>query len=214
MDADEEQLEALQKWWKENGRTIVAGVVIGLAGVFGWNYYRAQAEREAEAASRIYEQMVDMAAANDHLEAMQRAEILIQNYADSGYATLAALLGAKSAMAAGQRESAERSLRWVIENAERPELRDVARLRLARLMIDAGDSGASLSLLDQVNTAELSASVRELRGDTYAADGDTNAARDAYASALATDTLDPDTRARLQMKLDDLGRTDFVGEAR
>ncbi|MDX1434368.1 MAG: tetratricopeptide repeat protein [Gammaproteobacteria bacterium] len=211
MDADEEQLEALQKWWKENGRTIIAGVVIGLGGVFGWNYYRAQSEREAEQASRVYEQMVDMAAADDHLEALARADLLMREHAESGYATLAGLLAAKSAMAAGQRDAAERSLRWVVDNGDRAELKDVARLRLARLLIDADDLGASLALLDQVSAGEFSGSVRELRGDAYRAQGRADAARDAYAAALASDALDPETRARVQMKLDDLGRTDFVG---
>ena len=205
MDSEQEELEALQKWWKENGKAVVAGLVIGLGGVFGWTTWQSRVEATAEGVSVVYQSMMDMAAADDHLEALLRVEQIIEDHPDSEYAVLSALLGAKSALAVGRVEDAKRLLDWVIANGTRAELRDVARVRSAQLLLDEGNQDAGLTMLANVDTPAFAAAVEELRGDIFVDGGQGNAAAEAYTAALESRSMTSGTRARVRMKLDDLG---------
>lgn len=205
MDTEQEELEALQKWWRENGRAVIVGLVLGLGGVFAWTTWQSRAEATAERVSVIYQSMVDMAAANDYEEALLRVEQIIQDHPDSEYAVLSALLGAKSALAAGRMEDAKRYLGWVIDNAAGSEYRDLARIRSAQLLLDADKPDAALELLAAVATPAFAADVDELRGDILVAKNDAAGAVKAYESALAGDSMTSGARARVQMKLDDIG---------
>lgn len=206
MDSEQEELEALQKWWNENGKAVVVGLVIGLGGVFGWTTWQSRVEATAERVSVVYQSMMDMAAADDHLEALLRVEQIIEDHPDSEYAALSALLGAKSALAVDRDEDARRLLGWVIANGDREELRDVARVRSAQLLLDEGKQDAGLSMLANVNTSAFAAAVEELRGDIFVEDGQGEAAAKAYTAALESSSMTSGTRARVNMKLDDLGQ--------
>lgn len=214
MDTEQEELEALQKWWKENGRAVVVGLVLGLGGVFGWTTWQSQVEATAEGVSVVYQSMVDMAAADDHAEALLRAEQIIQDHPESEYAALSGLLGAKSALAAGRGADADRLLGWVVENAARAEIRDLARIRSAQLLLDEGKGDAGLELLAQIKSPAFTAIVDELRGDILVDNQQSDAAAKAYESALASDSMTSGMRARVNMKLDDLGHRDGNVEAK
>ena len=208
MASEQEELEALQKWWKENGRAVVVGLVLGLGGVVGWTTWQSRTEAAAERVSVAYQSMVELATADDHVETLLRAEQIIQDHPDNEYAALAGLLGAKSAFAAGRADDAIRLLGWVIENAGRAELRDVARIRSAQLLLDEGKRDAGLEMLAEINTPAFAATVEELRGDILTDDRDSGAAAKAYEAALASNSITSGMRARVQMKLDDLGPRD------
>jgi len=208
VDTEQEELEALQKWWKENGRAVVVGLVLGLGGVFGWTAWQSRAEATAEQVSMVYQSMVEMAASDDHAEALLRADRIIREQPDSEYAALAGLLGAKSAFAIDRTDDANRFLGWVVENASRAELRDVARIRSARLLLHQGEPDAAIAMLAEISTSAFAATVEELRGDILIDDRQSEAAAKAYETALASDSMTSGTRARLQMKLDDLGHRD------
>jgi len=206
VDTEQDELEALQKWWKENGRAVVVGLILGLGGVFGWTTWQARVETTAEQASVVYQSMVDMAAAGDHQEALLRVDQIIQDLPDSEYAALAGLMGAKSAVAVGRADEATRLLDWVIANAGREEIRDVARIRSARLRLGEGKSDAGLQMLASIKTPAFAATVEEIRGDILSDTGEKDGAAKAYELALASDSITSGTRARVQMKLDDIGR--------
>ncbi len=208
MDTEQEELEALQKWWNENGRAVVVGLVLGLGGVFGWTTWQSRAEAAAERVSVVYQSMVEMAAADDHVEAVLRADQIMQDHPDSEYAALAGLLGAKSAFAAGRADDANRLLGWVIGNADRAELRDAARIRSAQLLLDEGKRDTGLEVLAEITTPAFAATVEELRGDIFVGNSEIDAAAKAYQAALASGSIASGMRARVQMKLDDLGHRD------
>jgi predicted negative regulator of RcsB-dependent stress response len=212
VDTEQEELEALRKWWKENGRAAMVGLVLGLGGVFGWTAWQSQVEATAERVSVVYQSMVEMAAADDHSEALLRADQIMRDDPDSEYAALAGLLGAKSAFAIGRIDDAGRLLGWVVENASRVELRDVARIRRARLLLDKGEADAALTMIAQISTSAFTATVEELRGDILLDNRQRGAAAKAYETALTSDSMTSGTRARLQMKLDDLGHRDGFGQ--
>jgi predicted negative regulator of RcsB-dependent stress response len=205
VDSEQEELEALQKWWKDNGKAVVVGLVIGLGGVFAWTTWQSRVESTAVSVSVIYQSMVDMAAADDHAEALLRAEQLTQEHADSEYAALSALLGAKSALALARNDDAMRLLGWVIAHAARPELRDLARIRSARLDFAGDRAEQGLAILAEVKTPAFAATVEELRGDILADGQQNEAAVKAYEAALASPSITSGERLRVNMKLDDLG---------
>jgi predicted negative regulator of RcsB-dependent stress response len=93
----------------------------------------------------------------------------------------------------------------VVDNSKRVELRQLARLRLASLASDRGDFAAALKLLTEGAPGTLVAAFEEARGDVKLAQGDTDAAREAYRAALAAPRISPSAKSRVQMKLDDLG---------
>ena len=205
MAGEEEQVEALKKWWSENGKGLVAGLGIGLAAVAGWSYWQTSQRTEAELASARYQQLIDDAVADEHGRTLAQAEALAEEFPDSAYASLAALVAARAAVQTDAPGKARQHLEWVMAHAPFPALVPVARLRLARLMIDAEEYGDALAELGRVDSAPFQVRVAELRGDVHRARGDRTAARESYETVLADAELSPSTRIRVRMKLDDLG---------
>jgi len=206
-ESERDQIEALKKWWKENGRVVSLGLVIGLGSVFGWTSWKAYATAQAEKASVLYQQMISRAGARDFGRADELAEALMRDFSSSGYAELTGLVRANSAFARNQLAEARGYLQWVIDTARRPELKAIARLRLARLLLDDGDATGATALLDAAEPGTLIVAYEELRGDIAFASSDPKAAAERYMAALAAEGLSSAGRARIQMKLDDLGLT-------
>ena len=209
MAGEEEQIESLKKWWSENGKGLLAGLGIGLAAVVGWSSWQTWQRNQAELASVRYEQLVADAAADRHDEALAQAEALVGEFPDSAYASLASLIAARAAVRANDPGEAKRHLEWAVEHAPFPELVPVAKLRLARLKLDARDYDGAMVELDGIESAPFRGGVTELQGDVHRARGDHAAARDAYEQVLADAQLPPSTRIRVRMKLDDLGEFTF-----
>ena len=215
MATDEEQIEELKSWWSEKGKGVVAGVAIGLAGVVGWTSWQNHLHTQAERASTRYQQLVgdalagESAAESDHARTLAMAQALIDEFPDSAYASFASLIAARAAVAGNAPDEARRHLRRVVEDAPFPELVPIARLRLARLMLDAGEYDGALAELGRVGAGPFRARVAELRGDVQRARGDHAAARQSYGAALAGGVLSRTARVRLRMKLDDLGEFAF-----
>ncbi len=208
-DSEQEQVESLKRWWKENGTVTVIGLTLGLGGVGGWNWWQAYTKAQSEGASAIYEQLADAAAGQAPDLVDQYGNRLLQEYPDSGYGPLASLIMAKSAFQQGNLAESRRRLQWVLESAERPELRLTARLRLAGLALDAKDYDGALTLLDSAEPGAFKAAFEERRGDTLIAKGDEQGARAAYERALAEMLPDAPNRVRVQLKLDDLGHVGY-----
>lgn len=206
MEAEEQQVEQIKKWWSENGRTVVAGLVIGLGGVFGFNSWNAYKERQAEQASRQYAELVSTATAGRHEQVLRQVTDLVDEFPKSGYAALGSLLAASSAVSTGKHDVARSHLSWAVENSAIAELADVARLRLARVLTANGDYASARTTLDAITSDAYAALAGELRGDISHAKKDTDAAAAAYRDALAAEDATQDARARIQAKLDDIGR--------
>lgn len=198
---DEEQVEALKKWWSENGKSVVGGVVLGLVLVGGWRGWQYYEQNRAETASARYDEMI-VAAENRQLDrAVQVAEGLRVDFDDTAYASLGALRAAKLKLEAGDRGAAQVHLAWVRANAPDPGLRQIATLRMARILIDDGELDAAQRLLDAAPRDAFAPELAELRGDVARARGDAQGARAAYEEALAGK---PASGLLLRMKLEDL----------
>ena len=210
-ESDRDEVEKLQKWWAENGRTTTVGLVLGLGGVFGWTAWQTHQTNRAEAASALYAQVVHAAAADRFEDVQNRADTLLAEYAGTGYAVLTTLYLAKAALVDGRRDEAMAHLTWVLDNASEPEYRLIARLRLARLALDADDTDRAWQLLAEENVGTdpaalaYEANLADLRGDVLVAQGRPEEARQAYQSALDGFGEASPEGLRLRLKLDALG---------
>jgi predicted negative regulator of RcsB-dependent stress response len=197
---DDEQVEAIKKWWKANGGAIIAGILIGLAVIFGWQYWSSYRTGRVEQASRHYDQLVQLLQKDNKEDARQQGNLLIEDFSNSLYAVLAALKLAKLAIDEGDNGTAAKQLQWVMENADQDEVKDIARLRLAQVLLAEGKLDEAELRLEQVSNDSFTAEREELKGDLYLARHQTDQARTAYQAALATGN----GSALLQMKLDNL----------
>nr|VFK34908.1 MAG: Putative negative regulator of RcsB-dependent stress response [Candidatus Kentron sp. MB]VFK77058.1 MAG: Putative negative regulator of RcsB-dependent stress response [Candidatus Kentron sp. MB] len=205
--SEQEQLESLQKWWKENGKSVIFGVVLGVAGMVGWSSWNAYTVRQAEKASLSYEQLVAFKKEGSQEEAIKQGESLIDEFSNSGYAELASLVVAKVALEQGDREKAKTHLEWVIKEGQSSPVQSIARLRLARLLTSEEKWTEAIALLDG-EAGEFASLYEEARGDIFHAQGDLPSARTAYRKALARAnySMDRKLQARIRIKLDDLRR--------
>lgn len=202
---EEEQIEDLKKWWKENGPSVVFGVFVGLAGLLGWNYWQDYQARQATEASALYtELLLKMDAAQPGGESDELITTLRNKYDDTVYAPLAVLAAAKLAVDKNDIDTAIGHLEWVIKHADQAEIGITARLRISRLYLAQGKFDKVESFLKTEYPKAYTAVVEELRGDLLVAKGSPETAREAYQRALAASEIAPYTRQLIQNKLDQL----------
>lgn len=207
-ETEQEQVEALRKWWQENGKALILGVVVGLGGLFGYRAWQDHRTAQAETAADLHSAVLVALEQSQHATVVAESARLRSEYAATPYAALATLAEAKALVEDGDSDAARSALSWVVEHAEQKEVAAVARLRLARLLLDQGDLGAAQVQLDALPAGLFQAQVQELRGDLLRDQGQVEAARAAYREALEAGS---ENRAVLQMKLDDLG-LELAGE--
>jgi len=198
---DEERVEALRKWWKENWRSIFGGVALGLGLVFGWKAWVAHTTSVGEQASVHFEQMMNLVQTGQDELANQQAERLRSEFSATPYAVFAALLQSKMRVEQGDAGTARASLEWALNNTDEEELRHIIRLRLGRVLLQAGDIPAASGMVAGSVPGAFAGEYAELEGDIAVAKGEVSAARAAYARALQGEA---GNRALIQMKLDDL----------
>lgn len=204
--SDDEQLEALKRWWDENGRAIVAGVVIAIVGVVGWTQWQAYQERQAQAASVEYAMFLQELNQPDGEEAARaRAALLVDDYQRTPYASLALLWLAQFETEQGDYAAAEEGLRWVAENGDSESMRHIARLRLGRLLLAQSEYDAALAALAGENSGAFHSQYAELRGDVALARGAVEQAVTEYREALAAAKPDSPRNEIIRLKLADLG---------
>ena len=206
MDAnltDDEKLAELKKWWGENGGSIITGVVLGLAVLFGGKAWFAYQDRKAEAASNIYTTLTVALERGENQIVTEKAGVLVADYTGTPYATLAALALAKMNIEAGKLAVASSHLQWVIDNTRSDISRDTARLRLARVMVAMDDLDGALVVLGQaVPGTSFDPLYTEVRGDVDVARGDLAAANKTYQTALDMTDANAPGRHLLQLKFD------------
>lgn len=206
---DQDESEALKRWWQENGRAAIAGLVLGVGAVLGWQAWGGYRESVAEEASQHYQTVLSALQQGSPEAARDEARILREDYAGSPYAAAAALALAAQAANREDLEAAAAQLEWVAEQASEPAVRELASLRLAQVLFARGQPEAALQRLDGLSEASAPRA-EELRGDILRAQGDLAGAATAYRNAqvasFSTGREDP----WLQMKLDDLPRSEAV----
>ena len=197
---EEQQVEVIKSWWKENGTSVLAGTVIGLVGLFGWRYYNELQQTNQEAASQAYNAMTAQLAKGDDA-ALEQAKSFISAHQGDAYAELAALQLAAAAVKAGKLDLAAEQLTQVAASGDE-SIKPIAALRLARVLKDQGKADEALTQLGKINNDAFKAQVAEVRGDILYKQGKAEEARDAYQAAADAGGLQGS--AELKLKMDDL----------
>jgi predicted negative regulator of RcsB-dependent stress response len=202
---EQEQLASIKSWWAQYGKLVILTVVLGalvVGGIRGWHYYR---NTQAASALALFDQLQRAERANDHKKVRDIATQIVDKYASTQYATLASLASARSSFDTGDLQAAKTRLQWVIDNAKEEEARDVARLRLARLLLDEKQAAEALKLLETKPVDSFAGLYADVRGDALLAEGKRAEARAAYQLALEKSDAASPSRQILQLKLDALG---------
>lgn len=194
---DEETVEVIGRWWRENGTFLLVTVVLVVAGTLGWTWWQAQTQARAEGAAALYSAWERAPAS----EAQAIAERLREEHPRSAYVALISLDAARRAMEAEDSVLARSALEQVLELGVSRQIEDVARIRLARVELDAGDPAAALARLEDVRSGVQLSLVEELRGDALRALEREEEAVAAYERALVTAET---PRPLLRIKHEDL----------
>ncbi len=202
---EQEQVEKLKQWWKTYGSALLVGIALGLAILFGNKYWTDYKQQRATAASALYDQLLQDYRKKAFDDVRKTAGKIIDEYSETPYAGLAAMMVARVSFDAKQSEEVQRQLRWAIDHASDVGTRHAARLRLARVLAADGKIDAALALISIKDTAGFESDYEELRGDLLVAKGDKQAAREAYARAIKHLDATSSYLPVLNMKLDDLG---------
>jgi len=207
MRTEEEQIEAIKKWWEENGKQTVVALVVVIGGWFGYQGYQGQQQAAGEAASAIYQEVLALQASEkdeDKGQVQVLLDKLEQEYSSTVYAQFAGLAQAKNAVEAGDLETAAKELEAVKAQASDDALVHLSTVRLARVYVAQSKFDEALALLDGKNAGAFGAQYFEVKGDALLAKGDKDAARDAYTQAMAEAKRIEANNPVLKMKLDDL----------
>lgn len=184
---EEEQVEALRKWWDENGRSTIAAVIIALSLGFGWQTWKGYSQDRSEAASNTYQAMLQQLGVDEdaaQAEVISLAQTLKTEYKNSTYAQFAALHLARLAVEKNDLATAEAELRWVLGQAGKgSETAQLAQLRLARVLAAKGQQEQALSILQQTDPGTYQAAYAIARGDVLLMLGRESEAREAYNAA-------------------------------
>ena len=200
---EEQQVEAIKKFWSDNGNAIIAGLAIGFAGFIGLNFYNDHKLQQEINASEDYQTMIE-AAAEDKAAFETAGQAFIAENAASSYTMLTAIALAKDAVVKQDWAKAETFLTTAIENSVDDGIKAIATLRLARVQLQLEKYEQALATLTAKLPASFNAGVEEIKGDIYFKQGKAELARNAYQAAIndASDGTSP----ALQMKLDDLAQ--------
>jgi predicted negative regulator of RcsB-dependent stress response len=200
---EQEKLDALKAWWKENARFIVlvvAAAAIAVAGTGGWRWEQGQQALEAGA---LYDALGRAVRAGDAKALRDAGGALTERYAGTLYASMGALAAAHFHFERGELKSAKAQLQWVIDRSSAADFRDVARLRLAALLLDERAHDEALALLAHQPLESYAALYAAMRGDVLVAKGQPAQARTAYQ--LALEKASGPFRDSVQLRLDALG---------
>ena len=201
---EQEQIELLKNWLKQYSMVILAGVVIAGIAIFGWYTYQQRQIKIQSHASLLYDNMLTLRSQHDQDAAIKQADKLMQHYKSTVYAQMAALMLARFAVLDKNYAAAESQFNWVLNKSHVNSIKQIARIRLARLLIAEKKPNDAITTLETVHDTNFDGLTYEVRGDAYLALQNTSKAREAYQNAIANLPNAEVVRPLLQMKYDNL----------
>lgn len=202
---EQEQLDELKAWWQEHGKLVIlaaVAVALAVAAVQGWRYYR---HTQTLAAAGLYEQLDQAERSGDRKKVREIASRITAQYGSTAYGAFAALSAARASFEDGDLAEAKSRLAWVVEHARQDAVRDVARVRLAGVLLDQKNYAEALKLVEEKPVDVMAGLYADLKGDILLAQGNRAEARSAYQLALDRSEAGSTYRATIQLKLDSLG---------
>lgn len=203
LKSDEEKAEELKAWWKANGTSVIAGIVLAIGGMFGWQQWQKYQLDRAEGASKLFAQINKPEA-----DSIKILKTLNEDYSSTAYASLAALTAAKAACGAGKTDFCIDQLRTAAKSGQ-SNITDIAKIRLARTLITTGKLDEANSILNDKMPDAYESLVTELKGDIFYAKKEYAKARKAYDEAILSSG--GQNIEALKLKRDDLGDNPKTG---
>lgn len=202
---EQEQIATLKAFWNQYGNfilTLITIILLAIAGWRGWGWYQS---RQAAEASAVYEQLKAAAQAKDAAKVKDATGTLFEKFGGTAYGQMGALLAAKAYHDAGDDKAAKAPLQWAVEKAQDEEFRQLARVRLAGILLDEKAYDKALELLPMESAGRFAGEFADRRGDVMLAQGKRDDARAAYKLALEKLDERSPMRRLVQLKLDALG---------
>jgi predicted negative regulator of RcsB-dependent stress response len=181
---EQEQLAALKAWWKEHGNGVSLAAILVAGAIAAWWYWGMYQRSQGAQAAALYETLQKAARSNDVKAVRDTSGSILESYPRSAYAPLAALVSAKALFQAGDLKSARAQLQWAVEHAKSDEVRSIATLRLASVLLDDKDPDAALKALEAKPHPGFEALFAAQRGDVLSMQQKRDEARAAYKAAL------------------------------
>jgi predicted negative regulator of RcsB-dependent stress response len=203
---EQEQLATLKGWWKDNGGKVTALLLAVAVAAAGWQAWRAWQWNQAQQAAGLYDTLIKAVQAGDAKALRDASGTLVESHPRTLYASMGALAAARFHFERADLKNAKLQLQWAVERSPSDELRDIARLRLAAVLLDEKAYDEALALLQAKHAAPVAAQYAALRGDILVARNQPADAKAAYKLALEkSDERNAAFRASVQLRLDGLG---------
>lgn len=181
---EQEQLAELKAWWQRFGNLVFTALTIILlviAGYNGWQYYQRS---QSLAAAQVFEGLQKLAAGGDAKKVADANKALSEQFPRTSYAAMGNLIAARVSFDANDLPGAKSQLQWVIDNARDEELKHIARVRLAGVLLDLKEFEPARKALDAAHPAQFDALYEDRMGDILLATGKPAEARAAWEGAL------------------------------
>ncbi len=205
---EQEQLAELKTWWRQYGNLVITFITLVLLAFAAWNGWTWYQRNQSAQAANFYTELQKAARVGDAKAARDAAGTILEQFPRTNYGPMAALLSAKVHFQSGDLKTARAQLQWAVDNARSDDVKAIARLRLANVLIDDGALDDAFKVLEPATPEAFTAAVAATRGDILALQKKPADARAAYKQALEKrDLLDPTLREVIQMKLDSLGQS-------
>lgn len=201
---EQEQIDLLKNWIKQYSLVIISGILIAVVVMSGWRYWQQRQAKILSHASAVYDEMLAMRAQNDTDATLVQAQKLITHYPQTTYGQMAALTLARNAILKKDFKEAEKQFNWVIDHSKVSSIRQIARIRLARLMIAENKPKEGITVVQKVDDSTFNGVIEEVKGDAYLAMKEIDKARQSYQAALTALPNAESIRPLLQMKYDNL----------
>lgn len=201
---EQEQLDSLKAWWKQNGQIVMAVAGAAAAGFIGyqsWTYYQHQQSLQASAQ---YEALTQL----DIKDVKQIRSVsgqIMEKFSGTPYAARAALMAARANYEAGDAKSARAQIEWAAGHTGEDAVKSIAQLQLAALQMEEKKYDDALKTLNEKHDPSFDGLVADLKGDILIAQGKPADARKAYAEALTKLDGQGKFRKLTEQKLDALG---------
>lgn len=201
---EQEQVEAIKKWWDENGKSALLGIVLGLGAIFGWRGWQSHIIEQREAASEYYQNSLIAMSLDDRQEARNNINEIITNYGDTGYVVFARLVLAYIETDENNYTAAEEQLTVALDETDNESIRHEITLRLARVYIANNKLDEALSLINSNQMGSFSSQYHELKGDIYALQGKNEDARLTYQQVITESETQAFDTSLVNIKLNSL----------
>ncbi len=205
---EQEKIDGVKNWWDKYGTAItivLTAFLVAAAGTQAWKYYQ---QKQAQQAADLYALLQQVKASGDASKVNDAAQLLTEGYPSSGYAPRAALIAAQADVQSGNTQRAKQNLQWVIDHAKEAAMQDMARLRMAGLLLDEEKYDEALKILNAQHGETFAGLYLDRKGDILVASKKISEARLSYQAAIDKLSRSNNYYNIVQMKLDALGDSD------